>query len=347
MKRGFTYIFTAIIALTLMNTNAAAESAAFALFKNESANESFNYLEKILPNSFATALKKKYGFSITKPAQISTLSAEENDGILREIKEEELLDVTKDINADYFIYGSFKPLDDNKIKLTISVYKKGAPDVFQFEDTGYLETEIFKLVDKIADKIKNIANESMIYKNEKIEAKSKLAIITNVEGNELNSVYYDFLSSGYKLSPTQGNEIYSLIDNEQIKKFYHFSGANASFHFIHNRKDADLFHGTWSGVNYYKTISEDKKVYEDYSYNYEKTKNEFLKKIRAFNTDSIDYLLIIGFDENRSCAWIRCLNLKDNRLVITESGIKGSSMNDITKNIIKSITTGLPVPEKS
>ncbi len=345
MKCRFLHIIFAILILSFAEINAGAESAAFGFFINESGNESLDYLEKILPNSFASALSNKHHFDIIKPAQIPGLISTENNGLKRIIKEEDLEEITDDISADYFIYGSFKPLENNKIKLTINVYKKGTSSVFQFEDTGYLETEIFKLVDKIAIQIKNIANESMIYKSEQITSKSKLAILTNLEGDELNSLYYGFLSSGFKISLTQGNEIYSLMDSEQIKKFYHFGGINASYHMIDSKKDVPLWYGTWSGSAYYKMISEEKSVIDKFSFNYIDTKTEILKKIKASSGDSIDYIVIIGFDDSKSNAWIRCLSLKDNKLLITETGIEGSSIDEITKNIIKSMTTGLP--EKS
>jgi len=342
LKYRAIHIFFAIFALFFASTNAGAESVAFGFFANEAKNESLDYLEKILPNSFASALNNKYKFDIIKPGQIPGLAPEGDGSIKKEIREEDLLTLTKDINSDYFIYGSFKPLENNKIKLTINIYKKGTSSVFQFEDTGYLETEIFKLVDKIALKIKNIASESMIFKNSTITSKSKLAIITNIEGDELNSLYFEFLNSGYKLSPVQGNELYGLIDSGQIQKFYHVEGDNASFHRILSKKDVELLQGTWSGTAYSKKILEDKNAYEKYSFNYIKTKNEILNKFKVINADAIDYIIIIGFNEDKTNAWIRCLNLKDNNLLVTETGITGSSIDEITKNIIKSITTGLP-----
>jgi len=341
LKSRFLHILFIFITLALISTSAHAESAAFGFFINESSNESFDYLEKILPNSFASTLKNKYNYDIIKPGRIPDLSVDVDAGLkIQIIKEEDLQRITEDIDADYFIFGSFKPLEENKIKLTISIFRKGTTSVFQFEETGYLETEIFKLVDRIAVQIKNIANESMIYKSGTVSSKSKLAILTNIEGDDLNSLYYEFLAGGYKISPVQGNEIYGLMDVEQINKFYHFTGVNASYHYIHSRKDVELFHGTWSGVEYDKKISDDKKIYERYSFNYLDTKNEMLKKIKSF--DAIDYIIIIGFDDNKSTAWIRCLNLKNNKLVITETGIAGSSIDDITKKIIKSMTTDLP-----
>jgi len=342
MKRFLNLL--SVISILFSCVNADAESAAFGFFINESKNESFDYLEKILPNSFAGTLKNKYNFDVIKPGQISAFANDGTNGIKKEIiRDEDLSVLTKNISADYFVYGSFKPLENNRIRLNINVYKIGTKSVFQFEETGYLETEIFKLVDKIAIQIKNVANESLRYKNDTIKAKSKLSIITNLEGDELNSVYFEFLNNGFKISPTQGNDLYSLIDYEQIKKFYHLSGVNASYHMIDRRKDVELLIGTWSGTAYYKKKIEEKNAYENYSFNYLKTKIEILKKIKSFNSDQADYIMIIGFDEDKSNAWIRCLNLKDNKLLITESGITGSSINEITKNIITIITTGLPV----
>lgn len=145
------YILALTLALTFINVSArASDTLAFGFFTNESKNDSFDYLEKILPNSFASALKNKYNFKVLKPGQIKVLEPEKNSPLKKEILEDELPVTTEDINADYFIYGSFKPLDNNKIQLNVTVYKIGTTDVFRFEDSGYLETEFFKFVDKIA-----------------------------------------------------------------------------------------------------------------------------------------------------------------------------------------------------
>ncbi len=339
--RFLNIILTASLFLCF-GVNASAASAAFGFFINKSGNESLDYLEKILPNSFASALKNKHKFNIIKPAQIPALTFAEDSSFKTEFTEGDLVNITSAIAADYFIFGTFKSLENNRIILIVNVYKKGTTSVFQFEDTGYLETEVFKLIDKIALQINSIATDSIIFKNEKITAKSKLAVLTNIEGTELNTLYYEFLTSGYRLSPTQGNELHGIIDDKQINKFYHLSGANASYHQIHNKKDIELMYGTWSGTEYYNKIKEEKEVFDMYSFDDTTKKKEILKKIQAFSTDDIDYIIIIGFNETKTNAWIRCLNLKNNKLIITETGIQGSSITDITKNIIKSISTGLP-----
>jgi hypothetical protein len=343
LKLRFINIVLCAAVYLLTGTAAFSESAAFGFFINETGNEGFNYLEKIIPNSFAGTLKNKHNFNIIKPAHIPALTSKEDRSFINEFKDGDLKNLTANISADYFIYGTFKALDNNRILLKVNVYKKETSSIFHFEQIGYLETEIFKLIDNIVLQISNIASESTIYKNEEITPKSKLSVLTNIDGSDLNSLYFEFLKCGYRLSATQGNDIYGLIDDEQINKFYHISGVNASFHRIHDPKEIELMYGTWSGANYYKNITEQKKFYDRHTFNYIKSKNEILKKFRESGTNNSDYIIIIGFDSTRSNAWIRCININNNKLIITESGIKGSSIPEITKNIITSLTTGLPV----
>ena len=326
----------------MINTVAGAESISLGYFINKSGNENLNYLEKILPNSFASTLKNKYDINVIKPGQITFLTEEEDPEQVIDIKDDDVLSLNDELDTDYFVYGHFKSLDNNRIKLFINVFKKDTKSIFHFEETGYLQTEMFKLIDKISVQIKYIATDEMIYKYEKVSPKSKFSIITNIEGEDLNCLYYEFLSSGYKLSSTQGNELYNIIDYEQINKLYHVSGVNASFHIIHNKKEIELWHGTWSGNAYYKKIIEDQKTFEQFTFNYQSKYDEFLKKLHDFDKNSTDYLIIIGFDEDKTTAWIRCLTIKDNRLLLTETGIEGSSVNEISKKIINSLTTGLP-----
>ncbi len=340
MKCRFINIVLSAAVFLLTGTAAFSESVAFGFFINESGNDNFNYLEKILPNSFAGTLKNKHNFNIIKPAQIPSLITEESS-FKTDFKEGDLKKLTENVSADYFIYGTFKSLDNNRILLKVNVYKKGTSSVFHFEEIGFLETEVFKLVDNIALQISNIASESVTYKNEKITSKSKLSVLTNIEGEDLNTLYFEFMKDGYRLSATQGNDIYGLIDDEQINKFYHISGVNASFHRIHDPKEIELMYGTWSGTDYYRSITEQKNIYDRLAFNYIQTKNDILKKFRESGTDNSDYLIIIGFDSSRSNAWVRCINFKNNKLIITESGIKGSSIPEITKNVIISLTTGL------
>lgn len=342
MKSIITYILLALISLVIISGEAYAKKvAAFGYFVNESGNESYDYLERILPNSFASTLKNKYRFDVIKPGQLSSIYPDESTGLKRSISEEDLPVITAGISADYFIYGSFKPLENNRLSLTVSIYRIGSASVFRFVEIGYFEAEIFRLVDKIAIQISNIAGDSMLYKTETVAGKSKLAVITNLQGDELNSLYYEMLSGGYRVFPLQGDEIYSQLDDAGMERFYHFSGSNASYHRISSRKEAFLPYGTWSGTDYMNRIKDDKKIYESYIFRYQSLKNETLKKIRGLHSNSADYLLVVGFSSGRGSAWIRCLNLKDNRLIITETEINGSSIDDITKKIITSISTQL------
>jgi hypothetical protein len=323
-------------------THAGAVSISLGYFINKSGNDNLDYLEKIFPNSFASTLKNKYDIDIIKPNQLPFLTEKEDPDQIIDIGDQDLLSINEQLDTDYFVYGYFKTVENNRIKLFINIFKKDTKSVFHFQDTGFLETEMFKLIDKISVQIKFIATDSMIYKNDKVEPKSRFAIITNIEGEDLNCLYYEFMAGGYKLSSAQGNELYNIIDYEQINKLYHVSGINASYHLIHNKKEIELWHGTWSGNAYYKKIMEEKKTFEQYAFNYKSKYNEFLKKLYEFDKNATDYVIIIGFDEDKTSAWMRCLTLKDNRLIVTQTGIEGSSVNEISKKIIQSLTTGLP-----
>ena len=86
-------------------------------------------------------------------------------------------------------------------------------------------------------------------------------------------------------------------------------------------------------IYHYKKIIEEKKTFEKFAFDFSSTYNDFLKRLKGFDNNSTDYLIIIGFNDDRTNAWIRCLSIKDNRLLAAESGIKGSSINEIAKKI--------------
>lgn len=343
MRSKFTFLPVLILLFCLIPVpRVMADSISLGYIINKTGNDNLNYLEKILPNSIASSLKNKYNIDITKPGQLSFLMNKDNPENKLELKDEDMFWLDDELDTDYFAYGYFSLLENNRIKLIMNIFKKDTRSIFSFEETGYLETEMFRFIDKISAQIKNITSESMIYKGAAVTPKSKFSIITNLSGEELNCLYYEFLAGGYRISSTQGNELYNIVDDDNIQKLYHVSGINASYHIIDNRKDIDLMFGAWSGKNSYKKIMEDKKTFEQYAFNFSSTYNDFLKKLKAFDNDSTDYLIIIGFDDDRTNAWIRCVSIKDNRLLITESGIEGSSINEIAKKILNSITTGLP-----
>jgi hypothetical protein len=61
-----------------------------------------------------------------------------------------------------------------------------------------------------------------------------------------------------------------------------------------------------------------------------------------FQSDSFDYFIVIGFDEDMESAWVRCVSLKNNKLILTESGIAGNSVGEISEKIINILSAAPP-----
>jgi len=319
-----------------------AETVAFGYFINKSNNSGLDYLGKVLPNSFASVLRNKTDLSVIKPEKLDFLNNEKSVYYGREIEEKELLKLSDSISADYFVYGSYEPIADNKIRLNIRVYRTNTNRVFSFIEEGRLEAAIFKLVDRIGYRIAQIASDSMLYKSDTLEKNSRIGIISNIEGEELNILYYELMKSGYKISYIQGNELYTHLDSEQIKKINTITTVNADYNIISDRAQIDLPYGTWSGTKYYKKIIQERDTFNKYAFNFNKTWDDYLKKIKKFNESPFDYFMIIGFDEDKESAWIRCVSFKNNRLIVSQSSIKGKSVEEISQKIVNAISGSLP-----
>lgn len=331
-----------VLFLITSDTDLLADSVAFGYFINKSENRSMDYLQMLLPNSFASSLKNKHNIDTVKPGKLIFLNTAESEFTGKEIEEKDLKKISYYFADDYFVYGNYQPLPGNRIKINVKIYKKYTNRVFSFTEEGKLETELFRFIDRVSYQIKNITSDSMYYKSDSITQKSKISIITNVSGEDLNLLYFSFLKNGYRLSSVQGNELYSHLDENQIKKLSTVSAANAYYHIISDKSEIELFHGTWSGASYYKNLLKQRDVFNKYAFNFEKTFESLSKKIQNFQPDSFDYFIVIGFDEDQENAWIRCISIKNNKLILTESEIKGKGVGEISEKIINTLTSDPP-----
>lgn len=335
------FLTAVLIILTYQNL-LHAETVAFGYFSNKSDNRGMDYLKQVLPNSFASSLKNKHDVDTIKPGKLSFLNSEDSDYKGRDIQEHELPVISPNIGADYFVYGEYNPLPGNRIKLTIKIYRTFSTQVFSFTEEGKLETEMFKFVDRLSYQIKNIASKTMLFKTTPIVKNSKVGIISNITGEELNILYYSFLKKGYKISSVQGNDLYNQVDDKNIKALYTVSASNAYYNIISDRTSVVLPHGTWSGSKYYKDILTQSDTFNKYAYNFSKTLESFSEKLKKIQPDSFDYFIVIGFDKSKENAWMWCISLKDNRLVVTESGITGGDIEEITGKVINTLSSDLP-----
>lgn len=311
-------------------------SIAVGTFINKSGNSSFDYLETILPNALASSLESKYRITTIKPRSLEEIFRKKN--IEKKFNDSELYSISSDLKAEYFVFGSFEPQSGNRIKTEINVYKTSSSSIFTFTDTGFLEVEIFRLIDRLALNIKNITDPSIYYKSENVGKNARLAVLTNIEGEELNKLYFEILSQGHKLAFFQGLSVKNFLDNQSIEKFYHISSDSASYRRIYDRKSINLLHGTWSGKEYFKDIINQRNIHNRYTFNFTEANKKTYNSMAKIGPGGIDYLMIIGFNDSKSEAWIRCINLKTGNLIFTESGIKGSSVDDITRKIIINIS---------
>jgi hypothetical protein len=304
-------------------------------FVNVSTNRGYDYLESILPTALAGSLDSKFRISTIKPRVIEEVI---KNKLQREYTEQDLYNISSQIKAEYFVFGSFEPLSDNRIKTVINIYKVSSSNIFTFTDIGYLEVELFRLIDKLSLNVKNITDPVMFYKSESIRPDSRLAVLTNLNGEDLNSLYYEILNRGHRLNSFQGNSIYNNINTENINKFYFITSNNASYRKIYYPEEIKLIYGTWAGSGYYSDLKNKQKIYERFTFNFNNTGQQAFSDITKAAPRQIDYLLIIGFNDNRNEAWIRCINLKTGNLIFTESAISGSSIEDITRKIMGNIS---------
>ena len=325
---------------------AALESAALDLkgtgpiavgnFINTSSRNDFNYLESILPTALASSLNTKYKINIIKPQEIEKILKTKS---LENYTEEDLYKISSHIKAKYFVYGSFEPQQNNKIKAMIHIYKISSSSIFTFTDEGFRDTAIFNLIDRISMHIKNITNPAMVYKSGTLKQNSRLAVLTNIQGEDLNSLYLEIMSHGHKLNSFQGNSIYNNIGKEDIDKLYYTSSEAASLRKIHDKNAIELYYGTWSGKSHFKDIKEQQRIYEKYTFNHDIIDKKTFAAINRAAPGKIDYLLIIRFNKNKKEAWIRCVNLNTGNLIFSSAAIEGSSVNDITQKILAYISS--------
>lgn len=312
-----------------------AKSIAVGNFVNISSKDNFKYLESILPTALASSLNTKFKIKIIKPKEIEKILKTK---LYENYTEKDLYNISSYIKAEYFVYGSFEPLQGNKVKTVIHIYKVSSSSIFTFTEVGFLEVEIFKLIDRISMQIKNLTDPAMIYKGENLQLNSRITVLTNIKGEDLNSLYFEIMDNGYKLNSFQGNTVNNHIGKEDIDKLYYISSEVASLRKIHDKNAIKLYYGTWSGKNHFKEIKEQQKIYKKYTFNYDSIDKNTFAAINKAAPGKIDYLFIIGFKKNKKEAWIRCVNLKTGNLIFSAATVSGSSVNDVTQKILASVS---------
>jgi len=126
-----------VLALIMLATGAeAAPTVAFGYLTNKSRDANYDYLETIFPNSFANSLRNVFYINIVKPAQIGKELEKQGLSLAKEYRPDQLLDLSERIGADYFIYGSFVVLPNDRISISLKLYGRGLNRIFSFSNEG-------------------------------------------------------------------------------------------------------------------------------------------------------------------------------------------------------------------
>jgi len=343
--RSIRIIFFLFALLLIFNSHSyAASKIAFGYLANRSKDANFNYLESVFPNSFANSIKNLLKIKVLKPQKINKILASHNIKLKKDYQPYELADITDIISSDYFIYGNFTTLPDSKIKIVINLYFSSNNKIFTFTNTGKMEKAIFKLVDRITQIFINFLGEQNLFISENVPKGSTIAILTNIDGDNLNSLYYSFLRRGYNLAGMNGNTLYNYLTEKTIDKFRFILTNDNSYDIITDRTTLKFISGTWASEKYNQKLIKIKKIYKKYDYNYLATKNNILNRLE--DSYKIDALLIIGFNRPKNSAWARCINIKDKKLILMQSNIKGSDISEIGSKISGSLIKKPKKPKK-
>jgi hypothetical protein len=335
MRRTSTLLLFFLSVSIFFAVDAAGKSEiAFGYLANNSDENNYNYLETIFPNSFASSIRNIFDVDVLKPHEINEKLAEDNLALKKEYNTYELKKLVSKIGSDIFIYGSFTPLPENKIKIILNLYIKKTNYIFTFTNIGKMETEIFMLVDRITQILINYMDREKIYRRSVIKKGANLAVLTNLTGANLNKLYMALLESEYRLVHFQGNQLSNIIDNNMIKKFMYINTRDNSFDYITDYRTMKFSFGTWAGPGHKERVDKTRKIYLKYNYDYLDTKTAILDRLNSLYGNTLDYLLIVGFSKNRREAWVRTVDLKNRDLVWMQSNIKGKNIYSVSQNII-------------
>lgn len=336
----------------LSGTVYAKPTVAFGYLTNRSGNPNFNYMEIIFPNSFASSIEAVYDCSVIKPLKLNEILEKKQLKLEKHYENYELPQITKTIGCDLFIFGFFVPLSDNTIKIVLTIYESGSNQIFTFTNIGKMETEIFKIIDRITLVVFDFFGNNGFFMSKPIMPGSAVGLITNLSPEELNSMYAEFLKAGYSVIAVQGNELdsYYAYDNTIMNYFQYITTDANSYDIITDWSKFTMTRGRWDGKKKKEWQEDLIKIYEVYDLNYKVLKNTVLEKYKKIYT-ACDYLLFVVFDSSRKRCWVRALNIKTKELILMHSDIVAPGLNrdlqKTTRQLITIIQTPTALPQKS
>ena len=330
MKPNWLHVILTLAIVFLCLPADAKTVIGFGLFENRSKSAEFDYLEQILPNSFAVSVESSFEISTLKPADLSRDLESHNLTLKGNYRDDEIYAVAKALSVDYFVYGSFRSLPENNIEITVNIYNCDTEELFSFVNTGRMETEIFTLVDRLTVIFDELFKKDFLFKTSEITSRSKLAFITNLDPVESNEFYTAFQRAGFTISSVQGNDLSSPLRADHFEKLRYITLKDRSFQRVRGAEPLVFHRSQWNGKTYLTAQENLQNTITRFFYNYPKQQELQLKKLSQSYKFNIDYLFLIGFDKKRHSAWIRGFDLKrfDSSLIWIQTGIEPNTSSD-------------------
>lgn len=334
MRLVASLLLASCIFFILPSRSDARPSMAFGYLANKSNDANFNYLETIFPNSFASSLLNVFDIDVVKPHAVNEILAAKNISLKKEYEPYELSELARDVKSDVFVYGDFTPLPNNRIKIVLKFYTVKTDKLFTFTNVGRMETEIFKLVDRITQIIISYMDSSRTYRIRDLKPGTRMAIVSNLTGEDLNLFYGAFMDRGYGVSGVQGNTLRTGIDDALMDTLKFIHTRDNSFDIITDRRNVAFKTGTWASVKHAEDTTLRKEIYKKYDADFESTKSDILSRLRQSSNNTIEYLLIVGFNPGKTSVWVRCIDVVNKDLVWMQDILEGKNIADIGYRII-------------
>ena len=324
MLRLYSTTFLALLLLlgALPSKGASYQSVAVWYAVNKSVDEDYDYLETVLPESLAVSIRNISPFSVVTPGFVEDELYKKNVFLGKKCSPLEAREAAIRIKTDFFVFGDFVPVRKNNIKVTLNIYSRKTDTFFTFNETIVIAAEIFPFVDKITSVIVNYVLRDGQYIEGVISEGRKLAFITGLSDAETHEMYLAFMRAGYKISFIQNNSVNNKIDDKSIMSFFYITTKNNSFNSALIEEDCSSETPQNCFVN-----EEDDSLRRLYS-----------------SVQGVDCLIIVGFDKKRKSAWVRGIDLKNRNLIWIHPQIKGSSVYEISNEMIMYMQTPLPDP---
>ncbi len=333
-----------VIACALLFSDSADSSrpkpiVAFGFLANETAGGAYSFIETIFPNAFARAIADRYDVEVMPISDTDSVLKKNKDSLKKSYAYYELPELVDKLKAQLFINGSYEVRDGKTFRISVNVFTKGSNEVFTFTNIGKMESDVRRLVERVGVIIMDFFEKDH-YKLRDIPPSSRIGILTNLDNIELNCLYAAFLDKNYQVIAIQGNHLKSYLGNESIEKFKYLRTGRSSFASITDWRKITIHTGSWANMKHRRGIELVKKMYRIYDLGYAEMKDSALSRFRAAFSDKLDYLMIIGFNDRRTSAWMRCIDLREKDLVWIQDDYRsnaGDPLISLSRKIVESL----------